>query len=174
MGAFEQGADATDGRWLTLSRTLSFVYHGDDVLMLKRAAHKRVFPNRYNGLGGHVERGEDIAASARREILEETGLTVYALRLRAVSVIDAGAATGITLFVFTAVSESRETRPCDEGVLEWVPRSRVLGIDLVEDLPIVLPRLFVMPPDAPPLFLRVDYDADDRIRIHIDGALATI
>src|SRR5262245_52850594 len=72
MGAVEQGANATQNRWLTIPRTLCFVLNGNDVLLMKRAPHKRVFPNRYNGVGGHIERDEDPLASARREIKEET------------------------------------------------------------------------------------------------------
>ncbi|MCY4072385.1 MAG: NUDIX domain-containing protein, partial [Chloroflexi bacterium] len=102
MGARQQGADATQHRWLTMPRTLSFVINGDDVLMLKRDAGKRVFPNQYNGLGGHVERDEDVRSSALREIEEESGLSVHSLRLRSIHNIDAGEASGILLFVFTA------------------------------------------------------------------------
>ena len=73
MGSEEQGADVIKGRWLTIPRTLCFVFNGDDLLLMRRAAHKRVFPNRYNGVGGHIERDEDPYTSAKREILEETG-----------------------------------------------------------------------------------------------------
>lgn len=164
MSAQEQGADATEGRWLTIPRSLCFVLNGDDVLLMKRAAHKRVFPNRYNGVGGHIERDEDPLSSARREILEETGLRVEDLCLRAVYNIDAGAETGILLFVFTCTSRSRrfvaEER---EGTLHWVARSALADLDLVDDLPEILPRILDSPHDAAPLFVHVSYDADDRM-----------
>ncbi len=163
MGANEQGAAFIDGRWITIPRTLSFILNGDDVLLMRRAAHKRVFPNRYNGVGGHIERDEDPLSSARREILEETGLTVRDLLLRAVYNIDAGEATGIALFVFTATSDSRDVTPNDEGTLHWIPRNRVTQFDLVEDLPLVLPRILEMKMDEPPLFVHVSYDEDDCI-----------
>src|SRR5215475_12037744 len=115
MGASEQGANATENRWLTIPRTLCFVRNGDDLLLMKRVPHKRVFPNRYNGVGGHIERDEDPLTSARREIKEETGLDVRELRLRAVYNIDAGEATGIVLFVFTAWSDQREVTANSEG-----------------------------------------------------------
>lgn len=165
MGANEQGANATDNRWLTISRTLCFVLNGGDVLLMKRAPHKRVFPNRYNGVGGHIERDEDPLTSARREIAEETGLQVRDVALRAVYNIDAGEATGVVLFVFIASSDSRDVTANSEGTLHWIPRDSVLELDLVEDLPFLLPRILAMQPGSPPLFVHVSYDADDVIQM---------
>jgi 8-oxo-dGTP diphosphatase len=163
MGANEQGAHASQGRWLTIPRTLCFVFNGDDVLLMKRAAHKRVFPNRYNGVGGHIEHDEDPLTSAKREIHEETGLDVFHLRLCAVYNIDSGAESGILLFVFTGYSESREITENDEGTLHWIPRNDILSYDLVEDIPTILPRIFNMPDNASPFFVHISYDADDQI-----------
>jgi 8-oxo-dGTP diphosphatase len=165
MGANEQGANATNGRWLTIPRTLCFVTNGDDVLLMRRAPHKRVFPNRYNGVGGHIERDEDPFTSAKREILEETGLTVHAVKLRAVYNIDAGETTGIVLFVFTAVCNRRNVIANDEGTLHWIQKTMVTQFDLVEDLPIILPRILNMKDYESPLFVHVSYDADDCIRM---------
>ena len=165
MGANEQGADATQNRWLTIPRTLCFVLNGSDVLLMKRAAHKRVFPNRYNGVGGHIERDEDPLTSAKREILEETGLTVTNLQLRAIHNIDAKSSTGIILFVFTAESDSREVIANDEGTLHWVPQKELMKVDLVEDLPIILPRVLRMAKADAPLFVHVTYDEQDKIQL---------
>lgn len=170
VGANEQGADATNGRWLTLPRTLCFVLNGDDVLLMKRAPHKRVFPNRYNGVGGHIERDEDPLTGARREILEETGLRVHNLSLRAIHNIDAGAASGILLFVFVGWADSREVVDCTEGTLHWVPRESVGSLDLVEDLAILLPRVLEMSPTDPPLFVHVSYDDDDALQMRFADA----
>lgn len=164
MGADQQGTDVTKGRWLTMPRTLSFVMNGDAVLLLKRTTHKRVFPNQYNGLGGHVERDEDLYSSAWREIEEESGLQVHSLKLRSIHNIDAGGGTGILLFVFTAISDTRALREdCPEGKLEWIPKDRVFELDLVEDLPELLARIFAMDDDQPPAYAHVSYDENDRI-----------
>ena len=165
MGANEQGADAVANRWLTIPRTLCFVLNADDVLLMKRSPHKRVFPNRYNGVGGHMERDEDPLTCARREIAEETGLEVRDVRLCAVYNIDAGEAAGIVLFVFTAQSDRRETVANSEGTLHWVARDAVMELDLVEDLPQLLPRILEMQPCDSPLFVHVSYDADDVIQM---------
>ena len=165
MGANQQGADATQNRWLTIPRTLCFVLNGSDILLMKRAPNKRVFPNRYNGVGGHIERYEDPVTSARREIFEETGLSVHDLRLCATYNIDAGVSTGIVLFVFTAQSESRDVIANDEGTLHWIPQANLLEFDLVEDLPIILPRILAMDSTAAPFFVHVSYDKDDQIQM---------
>lgn len=163
MGATEQGADATANRWLTIPRTLCFVMNGDDILLMKRAPHKRVFPNRYNGLGGHIERDEDPLTSAQREILEEAGITVDSMELRAIYNIDAGMETGIILFVFVCQTSQRDTHPCDEGTLHWVNIKEAMSLDLVEDLPHILPRVLKMQSGDLPLFVHASYDVQDTL-----------
>jgi 8-oxo-dGTP diphosphatase len=147
------------------------VFNGDDVLLMKRAANRRVFPNRYNGVGGHIERGEDPLSGARREIKEETGLDVHDIQLRAVYNIDAGGDTGISLLVFTATSDSRNVTDGDgEGILQWIARDKVMGLDLVEDLPHILPRILEPKTCDAPLFVHVSYNLDDVIQIRIADA----
>lgn len=166
MGANQQGVDAVQGRWLVMPRTLSFVLNDGAVLLMKRAPHRRVFPNQYNGLGGHIERDEDPAGAALREIEEESGLKVHSLRLRSIHNIDAGGQTGIVLFVYTAISESRaRLRASPEGRLEWVEQGRINELDLVEDLPQLLPKVLNMSDAQPPMNVHVSYDKSDRIRL---------
>ncbi len=163
MGSHEQGADATENRWLTIPRTLCFILNEGDILLMKRASHKRIFPNRYNGVGGHIERDEDPLTSARREIYEETGLHIKEMQLRAVYNIDAGANSGIILFVFVGYSAERVTIPNTEGSLHWIPLAEVESLDLVEDLPHILPRVLQMQPGESPFFVHASYDAGDHL-----------
>lgn len=170
LGVADQGVDATAGRWLTIPRTLCFVINDDSVLLMKRAAHKRIFPNRYNGVGGHIERDEDPLTSVRREVKEETGLDVRDLHLRAVYNVDADEDTGVMLFVFTAVSDTRDfIDHSDEGTLHWIARNELMTLDLVEDLPYILPRVLEMGAHEPPFFVHVSYDADDTLQMHVAG-----
>jgi 8-oxo-dGTP diphosphatase len=129
-------------RFTAYARTLCFVLNGDDVLLLKGAPTKRLYANLYNGVGGHVERDEDVLASLHREVREETGLEISDPVLRAVIVADEGSGPGVLIFVYTASSASRAVQPSAEGELAWVARSRVLEYALVPDLRELLPRLF--------------------------------
>lgn len=166
MKSADQLAPDSHERYTVIPRTLCFVSHDDEVLLLKGAPDKPLWPKRYNGVGGHVEPGEDVRTAALREIREETGLSVTDLRLRGVIHVDMGEGDpGILLFVFTAISPTRAVKPSAEGRLEWVNWEHALELDLVEDLHVLLPRLRSMPPDAPPLFARYGYDEEDRLVI---------
>lgn len=169
MNATQQGFDAA--RWMVIPRTLIFLTNGGDLLLMKRGAHRRVFPNRYNGLGGHVERGETIAAAALREVHEESGIRpeqVRDLRLRAISHVESGAEGGIVVFVFTGEALTRVTQANDEGDLHWIPLPMVSGLPLVDDLPHLLPRLFGETARRELIYLRVRYDEADRTLIDFD------
>lgn len=172
MGKEDQGVFTDTRRYQTIPRTLVFATHGNDVLLLKGAPDKRLWANRYNGIGGHVERGEDVYAAAVREICEETGWCadeIQNLHLRGVINVDAGDPhTGIMLFVFTARARQRQARPSCEGTLEWIPRSQLLEYDLVEDLPILLPRVLAMSGDTPPFFARYSYDQTGQLIVHFN------
>jgi 8-oxo-dGTP diphosphatase len=151
-------------RYQVVPRTLCFITHGDDVLLLRGAPDKKIWPDQYNGVGGHVKPGEDVHAAALREIHEETGLTVRDLRLRGVINIPVDPpGTGILLFVFTATAEGRDARPSEEGTPEWIPVDRVDRLDLVEDLPILLPRVLSMGPHEAPFFALYTHDADGEL-----------
>lgn len=175
MGAKDQGADsaAVQQRWQVVPRTLCFVTHGDEVLLMQRAPHKRVFPSHYNGVGGHVERDEDPLTSAIREIKEETGLAVINPRFCGSTMIDAGEDTGILLFVFTAQSTTRDVIASDEGTLHWLAIGELLAgihngnvdLKLVEDLPLLLPMIF--DDSKLPFFAHVSYDETDQIRFRL-------
>ena len=152
-------------RYHFILRVLIFIIHEREVLLLKGAPTKRLWANKYNGVGGHVERGEDIASAARREIEEETGLAVSDLRFRGMITIDTGEPSGIGMFVFTAHAIHRETVSSLEGTLEWIPFDWVQSLDLVEDVPTLLPRVLSMSDDAPPFFGRYWYDTEGHLQI---------
>jgi 8-oxo-dGTP diphosphatase len=168
MGREDQGVAVSRQRYQVIPRTLCFVTHEKEVLLLLGGAKKRLWAGRYNGLGGHVEPGEDIYASARREVREEAGLDPRGVRLRCVVHADAGdPAAGILFFVFTATSDHKMVMPSEEGTLEWWPIHALPTDRLVEDLPTLLPKVLAMGPADPPLFAAYSYDDKDRLVIRL-------
>jgi len=138
--------------------TLAFARSGGDVLLLRHPARADRFPGLWNGVGGHVEAGEDIRAAARRELRQEAGLDVPGLRLRGVIHESGLLGKSYVIFLFVGESGLRELRPADGLELAWHPARRLAGLPLVPDLGELLPRL-LEPGD--PVFATEIYDGGD-------------
>lgn len=173
MPRSDQGVEVSlnFNRYIVVPRTLCFITRGpDEVLLLRGAPDKRIWANKYNGIGGHVERDEDVLASVAREVREETGLMVKNLTLRGIVNVDAGDAAGVIVFVFSAEYASGEPLPSEEGALEWITRDRLDALPLVDDLPFLLPRILDAAPGDPPFFAHTRYDAHEHLVIEFaDG-----
>ncbi len=161
----EQGVKKSLHRYQVIPRVLCFVLHEDRVLLLKGSPTKRIWPNKYNGLGGHIERDEDVYTAALREIHEESGLEVTNLRLRGVINIDTGEPVGIMLFAFLADAQTTTPRPSSEGTLEWVPLQALSAYDLVEDVEVILPQLLAADEREGVFFAHYSFDEHDDLHI---------
>ncbi len=140
-------------RYTVYARTLTFLLNGDDVLLIQRSRGARLFPGMFNGVGGHVERGEDILSAARREVLEETGLYVPKLMVRCLLHVDEGAdRPGVLVLVFVGRTKQRRVTESSEGTLHWVPVARIGELNLLPDLPQLLTKVLTLPVDAAPIF----------------------
>jgi 8-oxo-dGTP diphosphatase len=105
------------------------------VVLLCRAAWKSFAPLRWTGIGGRME-GDEVSAPASgalRELREETGLTLEALReWRFVAdILDPGAE--VRLVYFTAVYPAEQLPACNEGTLHWVALADYPRCDMIEN-----------------------------------------
>jgi len=163
LGKADQGV--SDNRFAVIPRTLIFLFHGDEVLLIKGNPKKRLWANRYNALGGHIERGEDVLTAARRELKEESGLEVQDLHFCGTVVIETGQEKGILLLVFWGEYQGGELSDSVEGTLEWISLSRIDQYELVEDLPVMVPH--VLRHREQRSFFSASYRYDDQDRLII-------
>ena len=154
-------------RYMLVPRTLIFLTRKDEILLLKGAENKRLWAGLYNGVGGHIEQGEDVLSSAQRELHEETGLLSSNLRLCGVITVDTQTNPGVGVFIFTGVCSEGEPMHSKEGTLEWVKISGIKYLPLVADLQVLLPKILDMKPDDPPFSAFSRYDDDGKLVLTI-------
>ncbi len=135
--------------------TLGYILSPDgrQVLMVHR--NKRpddLHYGKYNGLGGKLDAGESVTDCMKREILEESGLLVEALRLRGTISWPGFGKRGEDWFGFIFRIEQWSGTPHagnHEGTLEWVERDHILSLPLWESDQLFLPMVF---DDSPAVF----------------------
>ena len=128
--------------------TLGFVMSPDRSRVLLVHRNRRpedAHRGKYNGLGGKLERDEDIVACIRREIREESGLECDSLLLRGTVFWPGFGAGGEDWFGFLFRIDHFSGTPWAEnadGPLEWVEVDRVLDLPLWEGDRHFLPLVF--------------------------------
>ena len=145
--------------------TLMFVRHNRQVLLQQHPVGSR-FSGQWNGVGGHVEAGEDVCQAARREVREEAGIEVRAPRLRFVLHERDRSDEATLVFWFVAEWLSGALRPERGRVLRWVPNLEIEKLPLLLDIRAVWPRLFE---NGAIQFGVESYAGPDLPRLEIDG-----
>lgn len=113
--------------------TLCYIEKDGCYLMLHRVK-KEHDENRdkWIGIGGKFQEGESPEDCLLRETKEETGLTLTDYRYRGLVTFVSDEWGTEQMHLFTAGGFSGALRECDEGVLEWVPRERLLSLPMWE------------------------------------------
>jgi 8-oxo-dGTP diphosphatase len=129
-------------RYKTIPRTLIFLIRDSQILLLKYSNDKRAWGGLLNGIGGHIERGEDPLKAALREIQEEVGLVPQALRYCGSLFVDATGELGISIFVFMGKCSAEEIKASAEGEAMWVERDQLASQSTLADIPQLLDLTF--------------------------------
>ena len=154
-------------RYTVIPRTLTFLTRPDEILLIRLGPDRGEWSGLLNGVGGHIEQGEDPVQSARREITEETGLTAAELMLAGVVIIDTGEKPGIGLYVFVGEAENGELTPGGEGTPEWIRQDELDEASLVADLPVLIPEALARREGAAPFSAIYKYDKTGQLKIKL-------
>jgi len=165
MPASDQGLDKH--RYSVIPRTLIFVFRDNEVLLIKGAENKKIWAGKYNGLGGHIEAGEDVLTSAERELAEEAGIIGMDLHCCGAVMCDVEEQHGIAVFLFRGEYGGQKLITSEEGNLHWVSMSSLRQLPLVEDLLVLLPKVWQWKPDAPFLSGLNYYDEEGNLKTRL-------
>ncbi len=111
--------------------TLCYLERDGKYLMMHRVKKDRdINQGKWIGTGGHFEAEESPDECLVREVREETGYILRSWRYRGIITFLSG--TGITEYMslFTSDDFEGEEKPCSEGILRWIPKEEVEGLNL--------------------------------------------
>ena len=114
--------------------TLCYLERDGAYLMLHRVK-KENDENRdkWIGVGGKFKAAESPYDCARREVHEETGLTLSSLKYRGIVTFVSDEFGTEYMHLFTSDDFSGEIKDeCDEGILEWVEKDKISELNLWE------------------------------------------
>lgn len=155
-------------RYQLVPRTLIFIKHEGKIVFIEKRKNNSVVKGQMNGVGGHVEMGEEPYESAIREIREETGLQVSGLEIAVLIFIDTKTNPGILVFVFKAVSVGGILTESGEGKLVLLSRDEATKDNrMMEDIPLLLEICDNHQSGDPPRLVRYKSSKNGKLRIDI-------
>lgn len=137
-------------------RTAIILRHPTDpaVLLLRRSATKKLFPNLITGIGGKVElaqgEGDDLVGAAWREFHEETTIPaalVADVRLRLSTLISRGDQQVLLLWLTGQLLAVPADLSCTEGVLEFHPINHLPVAEMIPTACQAIPFILALAAD---------------------------
>ena len=150
--------------------TLCYIEQDDSYLMLHRTTKKNdENHDKWIGVGGHFEHHESPEDCLKREVLEETGLTLNSYTFRGIVTFCSDEAPAEYMHLFTSTDFTGSIKECDEGKLEWVKKSDLLNLNLWEGDKIFLKLL---QENAPFFSLKLVYTHGNLVHTELNGSAA--
>ena len=89
--------------------------------------------DKWIGVGGKLEEGESPYDCVRREVKEETGLTLLSLRYHGIVTFVSDECESQHMHLFTSSDfEGDVTTECDEGELAWIDKAKLFSLPMWE------------------------------------------
>ena len=113
--------------------TLCYIEKDGKYLMLYR--NKKIndpCEGKWVGIGGKFEPGESPEQCLRREIFEETGLTLKSFLFHGIVHFKSNELPDEDMYLYSSKEFEGSIIECNEGELKWVPKDEVLSLNLWE------------------------------------------
>ena len=151
-----------------INTTLCYIQRGEDYLMLHRIKKQNdLNQDKWIGVGGKFEDKESPEDCLLREVREETGLTLTSYRYRGIVTFVSDRWPTEYMHLFTADGWTGTLKECDEGVLEWLPRRRLLELPHWEGDAIFLD--LIAREDTPFFSLKLCYEGETLTQVVLNG-----
>ena len=144
------------------------------VLLLRRSATKKLFPNHITGIGGKVEvdqgEGNDLNAAAWREFAEETNIPetlVTDVRLRLSTILTRGDLQVILLWYTGKLTALPPDLSCTEGDLAFYPVDQLPIPAMIPTASQTIPFILALPDEDATIY---NGYFDDRDRLFTNCA----
>lgn len=146
-----------------VNTSLCYLEKDNKYLMLHRVKKKNdVNHDKYIGLGGKFNEGESPEECAKREIFEESGLTVNTLKYHGIVTFDCPPYETDYMHLFTSSDFSGELKVCDEGNLKWINKKELKNLPLWEGDFIFFD---LIENNAPFFSLKLSYEGDKLVSV---------
>ena len=137
-------------------------------LMLHRVKKKNdVNHDKWVGVGGKFEDGESPEECVLRETWEETGLTLTDYRYRGLVTFVSDQWETEYMHVFTATGWTGTLTDCNEGVLEWIHKDKLMALPLWAGDKLFLD--LIHEPGTPFFSMKLRYEGERLAYAALDG-----
>ncbi|MBI2485022.1 NUDIX domain-containing protein [Candidatus Uhrbacteria bacterium] len=137
------------GEQKEITVAIALVFFGDKLLLIRRRHANPIWDKKWEFPGGKVENGEDPMSTARRELMEETGIEAKGQKFLGVHPHDWEMPDGSTLRIHLHCYQCRTENNAvslEEGKADqyaWADPDALQGYDLLGAIPEIIQRFVV-------------------------------